>query len=1187
MNSKPIILAIVNDPDLGLCIKENLALQGYQVDWADQLKDAMNLVNEKLYDSVVIDSTSTEKNSSHQIRELLQMTSSSVVIILTDYSDTKNILEAFDFGVADYIIKDAERRFIDLLPVVISRNIKNQKIIQESKRYSIYPQKLFCDSISEGLWCIDTYLNTIFVNQPLCYWLGVEENTIQSQSISNYIHPDCYNEFASLIQQGSVGDRKPRDLVLKSKNFGHVPFQVEIRQISVNHDQLYGFVLIFKPIHSDGYQKIKPSVVSEGNTNWINLVSDFIWESDSHGRFVFTNDRCYDRLGFMSFEILGQPIYQYAIPSERESINSLLKNPPVNGDSIFHRSFIFSHKQGHQVIMECTLMVLYDENNHWVGYRGICRDMTQLSACEKKISRHQEIERMFYELSQLLICASPSQSEICHIILDYGKRLTKSPYGFVSTIDDKTGDMISHTLTPMMGERCNLTGENQKILFQRKPDKTYPGLWGHALNEKKGFYTNNPQSHPASAGLPLGHIPIITFLSVPAVYEGEILGLIALANAEQYNPEDLIIIERLAEIYAMALYRNKREWTLLNIQAQYRNLFDTMLDGFAFHEIITDENGKPVDYRFIDVNPAFEEITGLSADFIKSKTVLEVFPQIDSFWIEIYGQVALTGKAMQFENYFKELNKYFLIKAYSPLKNHSACVFQDITYQKTAEEKIRLSEERFRSLFENSMDAIVIADREGNYVNVNPAACQLFNIDYSQFIKMNVSDLKKADGTSPKEDYLKFVQKKYEQGEFSFICPDGELRVVEYTAFQLHPDLFVSMMRNITHRKMQELALQKSEKKFKMLFYGIMDMVGIIQYSSGQFIDVNDAFCKETGFTRDEIIHHTLIDLDLWLDSYQWQQFEHALQNKGFIRDEEICLKMKNGEIKTFLINSEIIFLDNDELIFIILKNITERKKIELKLLYYAAEMEMINDELRQYTTIITHDLRSPMVNLIGFSNELKEQIHMLRPAVENLLSNTDTENKDLCEQLLSKEIPESLTFIDQSVKRMNVMIEALVKFARIGRLEIERKPVDLNKIVQNIINSLSFNIREKNIHIDISPLPVIMSDALAIDQILGNVITNAVQYTHPERESKIIIRADLEGKEIKISIADNGIGILPEDEGKVFAPFRRGSNVQVSGDGIGMAFVRLLVRKLGGTIYFNSVPNEGTTFFIHLPQNN
>jgi two-component system, cell cycle sensor histidine kinase and response regulator CckA len=138
--------------------------------------------------------------------------------------------------------------------------------------------------------------------------------------------------------------------------------------------------------------------------------------------------------------------------------------------------------------------------------------------------------------------------------------------------------------------------------------------------------------------------------------------------------------------------RKMEEEILIENEAKYKSLFNSMINGFSIHEMIYGESGKPIDYRFLDVNPAFEQITGLRKEFVIGKTALEVLPNLESYWIDTYGEVVLTGKPKHFEQYTQSLSKYFEVTAYSPRKNQFAVIFNDVTDRKQLEEQLRQSQ---------------------------------------------------------------------------------------------------------------------------------------------------------------------------------------------------------------------------------------------------------------------------------------------------------------------------------------------------------------------------------------------------------------------------------------------------------------------------------------------------------------
>jgi PAS domain S-box-containing protein len=173
-------------------------------------------------------------------------------------------------------------------------------------------------------------------------------------------------------------------------------------------------------------------------------------------------------------------------------------------------------------------------------------------------------------------------------------------------------------------------------------------------------------------------------------------------------------------------------------EKNYRTLFQKMLDGFALHEIICDDHGIPVDYRFLEINPAFERLTGIKAEESLGRTVRELMPGIESYWIETYGRVALTGEPVYFENYTKELDKHFQVTAFRPAPNQFACIFADVTEHRRAEEALRESEARYRELVENANSIILRMDKTGTITFINEFAQQFFEYHGKEILGQNV-----------------------------------------------------------------------------------------------------------------------------------------------------------------------------------------------------------------------------------------------------------------------------------------------------------------------------------------------------------------------------------------------------------------------------------------------------------------
>ncbi|HXN49206.1 MAG TPA: PAS domain-containing sensor histidine kinase, partial [Bryobacteraceae bacterium] len=266
-------------------------------------------------------------------------------------------------------------------------------------------------------------------------------------------------------------------------------------------------------------------------------------------------------------------------------------------------------------------------------------------------------------------------------------------------------------------------------------------------------------------------------------------------------------------------------------------------------------------------------------------------------------------------------------------------------------------------------------------------------------------------------------------------------------------------------------------------------------------------------------------------------------------------------------------------------EDITESKRTAEKLERYGVELAETNEELRRFTQIVSHDLRAPLVSLKGFSSELRQSIDTLRGSEEALLANLPELERATLAQALQETIPEDLSFIESSVTRMDHLTGSLLRLSRAGHREFRMEEMDAGSLVQETVASLAHQIQSHNIALQVGPLPRITSDRAAIEQIFGNLLDNAIKYLDPQRPALIDVSAEERNGSVIFHVRDTGRGIAEEDMDKVFAPFRRAGPQDVPGEGMGLAFVRTLLHRLGGRIECQSQPGVGTDFSFTLPR--
>lgn len=268
-----------------------------------------------------------------------------------------------------------------------------------------------------------------------------------------------------------------------------------------------------------------------------------------------------------------------------------------------------------------------------------------------------------------------------------------------------------------------------------------------------------------------------------------------------------------------------------------------------------------------------------------------------------------------------------------------------------------------------------------------------------------------------------------------------------------------------------------------------------------------------------------------------------------------------------------------------------ERRAAELSVAN--SDLAKANDDLRfktqeneTFVYSVSHDLRSPLVNLQGFSKELAHACQDLR-AISQEADVPEGRRRRILE-LIDGDILESIQFIQTAVSRSGNIIEALLRLSRAGRVEYKRQGVDVRAVVDRVVEAMQVTVRQKNAHVTVHDLPAADSDPTAVEQIFANLLGNALNYLDPNRKGLIEVGAlppnNGDEQVVRYYVRDNGLGIPAAYLPKMFVAFQRLHGSVAPGEGVGLALVRRIVERLGGTISVESTEGVGTTFFLTLP---
>jgi PAS domain S-box-containing protein len=490
--------------------------------------------------------------------------------------------------------------------------------------------------------------------------------------------------------------------------------------------------------------------------------------------------------------------------------------------------------------------------------------------------------------------------------------------------------------------------------------------------------------------------------------------------------------------------RKLAEEALRESEGRYRSLFENMLNGFAYCQMLF-ENNLPQDFIYLDVNTAFETLTGLKN--VIGKKVTEVIPGIresNPELFEIYGRVAMAGQPEWFETYLESLGIWFSISVYSPRKGH-----------------------------------------------------------------------------------------------------------------------FVAVFDNITERKRAEAALRASEQKFSILFEKAAFAAALSRLPNGVIVDVNEAFEKGFGYARQEALGRTSLELGVNPDAEGRARILADLQARGAVRDMELTLLTKSRGARAFLMNIDLVDIGGEKYVLQTAQDITDRKLAEAQLRETLVKLERNNRELQDFAYVASHDLQEPLRKIQAFGDRLKKHA----PTA------LDEKGRDYLERMQT------------AAARMQTLINDLLAFSRVTTKAQPFMFTDLALAAREALADLDLRIERSGGRVEVGELHAIEADPTQLRQIFQNLIGNALKFHTPGEPPRVKVHSEIEGGLCRIFVADHGIGFDEKYLDRIFTPFQRlHGRGEYEGTGIGLAIVRKIAERHGGSVTARSAPGRGATFIVTLP---
>lgn len=487
------------------------------------------------------------------------------------------------------------------------------------------------------------------------------------------------------------------------------------------------------------------------------------------------------------------------------------------------------------------------------------------------------------------------------------------------------------------------------------------------------------------------------------------------------------------------------------LEAQYKLLFDKMMNGLLVLEPIYDEENVMIDVLLVDANPAYERLTGMKADDIKGKTWLEVFKYRNRF-LHYYQQVLETGEYLQFENFNLLLKQYFNTGLFKIDDNRIGGVFEDITERKLAEEEIKALLANQTAIFESTDEMIWLVDDEQRLIMSNQAFVSGARVLFGVVV---------TPGTRLPDIYPHELDARWQ---------DYYAKALQHEQFTL------------------ELAI--------------------------------DPFIFEVSFNP------------IYIDG-------KAMGVAIFSKD---ITARKAAETEIVKLNSE----------------------LEQRVVERTSELQVAVNELEAFAYTVSHDLKSPLRAIDGYSKIMLEDYGTV----------------------ITEDMADMVGKVRHLSGDMILMINKLLQYSTTSKLTIYKEPVNIDELFRMIFQDFQTAYPDRSMELIIEQrLPHVMADELLLKQAIYNILSNAIKFTKARERACITIECQIQESEYVFSVMDNGIGFDMEYSGKLFGVFQRlHSPKEYEGSGLGLATVRKIVQGHGGRTWMQGKVNQGATLYFSLP---
>ena len=797
------------------------------------------------------------------------------------------------------------------------------------------------------------------------------------------------------------------------------------------------------------------------------------------------------------------------------------------------------------------------------------RQKAEMYACNHVTQSHEEMQKTLHELYIYQIELEMQNEELCRVHAELNSK-TKLLESVIENIPDafiifnKNGNLI----------HINAAG---RLLYPRLDmvDTIASVHNGFKCFDMEGneILSENLPAHRAFKGETIrNEVFVIKRLEKEQITE---------VNATPIYDEDNNLVSMVC-YHRDITEKVHSEIVLKESETKYKDLFNNMLRGHAYYQIITDKSGKLIDYIITEVNPAYETITGLKRNWIIGKKASELLLEIDyakADWIRIFGEVALTGKSVSWEDYSSLTNKWYEGSCYCTKPGYLASIFSDITDRKNNEEKLKQTRERLQEAQEFAhLGYFELDTLSGNYF-WSDELFRIFGFKPQEFEPTN-DDLMKIVHPDDKDlvcNTMEIPSDGSEQElEFRIIRQENETRWIhgiKRYVFNSAGKLvrIIGVVRDITMQKLSELKLKESEEKFREVAENLGEVIWVRE--GGQLVYISPAYEKVWGRTCQSLYDNS----DSFIESIHPEDNERVKltylipnDNSKGLSYEQYRIIRPDGTIRWIWSRKYPIYDRSGRMIRLvgISEDITRIKDFEDLLRKVSNEAENANRAKSQFLANMSHEIRTPMTSIIGMTD---------------IMLTTD----------LTEEQRHYFSIIKSSTRVLSRTLNQILNYSKIeaGKVTLEQVPFDIRETIYDIVDLFNVSAKQKNINIVLTSIDKnipenLIGDSPRLKHVLLNLIDNGIKFTNRGEVTIGISIVELDQRSIRLKfiVADSGIGI-PEDKlDKLFERFSQvdDSNTrEFGGIGLGLAISKKLVELMDGEIYVESKEGIRSEFYF------